>query len=243
MRLWTFAKRCGKEIYRDPINVLFGLGFPVALLLLMTMLQQRIPVALFEIQRLAPGMCVFGLSFLTLFSATLVARDRESAFLQRLYTTPLKAWEFLLGYSLPFFPLALGQAVVCYGVAFALGLPLSWGILRGLLGLLPLSLFYIALGLLCGSGLGVKQVGGLCGALLTNVSAWLSGLWFDLELMGDGFGKLARALPFYHGFSLELSALSGATGEAWSHLIPVLLYGCLTAVTAVLLFLGQMRKQ
>ena len=243
MRVLSFSKRCMKEVYRDPLNVLFGLGFPLILLLLMTLLQRKVSVELFRMERLAPGMCVFGLSFLTLFSATLVAKDRESAFLQRLYTTPLRAWEFLLGYSLPFFPLALAQAGICYGVAVALGLPWGMGIFRGLAALLPLALFYIALGLLCGSVLGVKQVGGICGALLTNVSAWLSGLWFDLELMGETFGKLARLLPFYHGFALESSALAGDGSGIFHHMLPVLLYAVATAVVAVLLFLRQMRKQ
>ena len=112
-----FAKRCGKEILRDPINLAFGLGFPLVLLCLLSLLQANIPVDLFEIHRLAPGIAVFGLSFLTMFSATLIARDRESAFLQRLYTTPLKASDFILGYMLPMLPIALGQAAVCYGFA------------------------------------------------------------------------------------------------------------------------------
>ena len=84
MRMMTFARRCAKEILRDPINLCFGLGFPLVLLLLLSTMQKSIPVPLFEIDTLTPGMTIFGLAFLTLFSATLVARDRESAFLQRL---------------------------------------------------------------------------------------------------------------------------------------------------------------
>ena len=125
MKTLIFAKRCAKEILRDPINLIFGLGFPVVLLLLLSLIQANIPVSLFEIQHLAPGISVFGLSFITLFSATLIARDRENAFLQRLYTTPLKAIDFLGGYMLPVIPIALGQCVVCYLTAFILGLPIS----------------------------------------------------------------------------------------------------------------------
>ena len=97
MRLLTFSKRCAKEIVRDPINILFGLGFPLVLLLLLSTMQSNIPVPLFEIESLAPGVAVFGLSFITLFSATLLSKDRESSFLERLYTTPLKPCEFILG--------------------------------------------------------------------------------------------------------------------------------------------------
>ena len=101
MRMMTFAKRCTKEILRDPINLGFGLGFPLVLLVLLSAMQKNIPVHLFEIDSLTPGIAVFGLSFMTLFSATLIAKDRESALLQRLYTTPLKAIDFILGYMLP----------------------------------------------------------------------------------------------------------------------------------------------
>ena len=112
MRMFTFAGRNTKEILRDPINLGFGLGFPLVLLLLLSALQANIPVSLFEIDNLAPGITVFGLSFLTLFSATLIARDRESALLQRLYTTPLTGLDFILGYMLPLLPIAVGQTVI-----------------------------------------------------------------------------------------------------------------------------------
>ena len=113
MRMMTFAKRCTKEILRDPINLVFGLGFPLVLLLLLSAIQDNIPVSLFEIDTLTPGITVFGLSFMTLFSATLIAKDRESAFLQRLYTTPLTGFDFIIGYMLPILPIALGQTVIC----------------------------------------------------------------------------------------------------------------------------------
>ena len=112
MRMLTFAKRNAKEILRDPLNLGFGLGFPLVLLMLLSALQRNIPVSLFEIDTLTPGITVFGLSFMTLFSATLVAKDRESAFLQRLYTTPLKGFEFIIGYMLPLLPIALAQTVI-----------------------------------------------------------------------------------------------------------------------------------
>ena len=243
MKMMTFAKRCTREILRDPINLGFGLGFPLALLGLMSAIQANIPVALFEIEKLTPGIAVFGLSFMTLFSATLIARDRESAFLQRLYTTPLTGGDFILGYMLPLLPIALAQTAVCYLFAIFLGLPLNVNILYGILGTVPVAVFYIGLGLLCGSVLGVKQVGGICGALLTNLSGWLSGVWFDLELVGGVFGKIARILPFVHGVDMEKALLAGDFSLALSEAMPVLLYGLSTTIVAVFLFLRQMRRQ
>ena len=243
MRMMTFAKRCIKEILRDPINLGFGLGFPLVLLLLLSSLQSNIPVSLFEIDTLTPGITIFGLSFVTLFSATLIAKDRESALLQRLYTTPLTGLDFIIGYMLPILPIALGQTVICYLFAIPLGLTFSVNIIYAIIGIIPMAIFNIALGLLCGSILGVKQVGGICGALLTNLSAWLSGVWFDLNLVGGFFEKIANALPFVHAVEMEKALFNGNLEGAATHILPILLYSVLTTVVAVLCFLGQMKKQ
>jgi len=243
MKLFTFAKRCTKEILRDPINLGFGLGFPLVLLLLLSAIQANIPVSLFEINTLTPGITVFGLSFMTLFSATLIAKDRESAFLQRLYTTPLSGFDFIIGYMLPILPIALGQTVICYLFAIPLGLTVSVNVVYAIIGIIPMAIFNIALGLLCGSVLGVKQIGGICGALLTNLSAWLSGVWFDLNLVGGTFRKIANALPFVHGAEMEKALCGGDFRTAASHVLPVLLYSVLVTVVAVLCFLRQMKKQ
>ena len=243
MRMLTFAKRCAKEILRDPINLGFGLGFPLVLLLLLSTIQANVPVSLFEIDTLTPGITVFGLSFMTLFSATLIAKDRESALLQRLYTTPLSGLDFILGYMLPMLPIAIAQAAICYLFAIPLGLTVSPKIVYAILGILPMAVFNVALGLLCGSMFGVKQVGGICGALLTNLSAWLSGVWFDLELVGGFFEKAANVLPFVHAAQLERALFQGDFDLAAAHLLPVLLYSILATTAAVLCFLGQMKKQ
>jgi len=239
----TFAKRCAKEILRDPVNLGFGLGFPLVLLALLSCLQRSIPVSLFAIDSLTPGITVFGLSFMTLFSATLVAKDRQSAFLQRLYTTPLRGIDFITGYMLPLLPISLGQTVVCYLAAIPLGLTVSGNIFAAIPGILPMAVFNIALGLLCGSVLGVKQVGGLCGALLTNLSAWLSGVWFDLSLVGGVFEKIANVLPFVHAVQMEKALLAGDFTAAAAHIPTVLLYAVLTTAAAVACFLRQMNRQ
>ena len=243
MKMLSFAKRCAREILRDPLNLLFGLGFPVVLLILLSAIQANIPVELFAIESLAPGISVFGLSFMTLFSATLIARDRESALLQRLYTTPLKPADFILGYLLPMVPIALAQSAVSYLVAIVLGLPVTVNVLCAIVTLLPMAVFYISLGLLCGSVCNVKQVGGICGALLTNLSAWLSGVWFDLELAGGAFEKIANLLPFVHGVELERAVIAGHVSEALPHLYPVAGFAFAVLVGAILLFLWQAKRQ
>ena len=243
MRMLTFAKRNTMELLRDPLTLLFGLGFPLVLLLLMSAIQANIPVSLFEIDRLAPGITVFGLSFITLFSATVISKDRGSALLQRLYTTPLTSTDFILGYTLPILPMAVAQTALCYLAALPFGMKPSVNVLYAILLNIPASLLFISLGLLFGSILNEKQVGGICGALLTNLSAWLSGIWFDLSLVGDTFRKIANALPFVHAVELERAAVVGDYTAIFPHLLWVLGYASVCMVVAVGLFLRQMRKQ
>ena len=238
----TFAKRNAKEILRDPLTLIFGLGFPIVLILLLSAIQANIPVSLFEIEVLTPGITVFGLSFMTLFSAMLIAKDRGSSLLQRLYTTPLTAMDFILGYTLPILPFAVAQSMVCYAVAILLGLDLTVNLLFAVLFVIPVSVLFIALGLLFGSILTDKQVGGICGALLTNLSAWLSGIWFDLELVGGAFQKIAYALPFVHAVEMERAVLAGNFIGVFPHLWWILGYAIASLAVATLLFLRQMKK-
>lgn len=243
MKILTFSGRTAKEILRDPLNLAFGLGFPVVLILLLSAIQANIPISLFEIESLAPGITVFGLSFMTLFAATLIAKDRGSSLLQRLYTTPLTAKDFILGYTLPILPIGMAQTLICYIFAVILGLEVNGRILLAVVSILPVALLYIALGLLCGSVFTDKQVGGICGALLTNLSAWLSGIWFDLELVGGAFKQAAYLLPFAHAVEMERAVISGNYAEIFPHIFWVLGYALAILAAAIYAFLRQMKRQ
>lgn len=242
MKMLSFSSRTAKEILRDPLNIVFGLGFPVVLLLLLSAIQANIPVSLFEIQNLTPGITVFGLSFMTLFSATLIAKDRESAFIKRLFTAPLTAADFICGYALPILPIAVAQSIICYITAAVLGMKININVVYAVLFIIPVSVFFIALGLLCGSVFNVKQVGGICGALLTNLTAWLSGVWFDLDLVGGAFKKIAYALPFVHAVELERAVISGEFSNIFPHLWWIIGYSAAAVLIAVYAFLKSMKK-
>lgn len=237
--LW-FSSRNLKEIVRDPLNVGFGLGFPLIVLLLLTAIQANVPVELFKLDRLTPGIAVFGLSFVALFSATLISKDRSTAFLTRLMASPLTASDFILGYTLPMLPIAAGQTLVCFLAAFVLGLKPSINYFAVAAVLLPASMLFIGTGLLCGSLLKDKQVGGVCGALLTNLTAWLSGTWFDLELAGGAFKRIADIFPFSHAVAAARAAWQGNFGAALPDLWWVIAYAIVITALAVLAFRGRM---
>lgn len=242
MRTLAFAGRNTRELLRDPLTGAFGIGFPLVLMYLLSLLQRNIPVSMFAAETLAPGIAAFGLTFIALFSAMLIARDRRSSFMMRLCASPMTARDFILGYVLPLMPLAAAQTAICYLAALPLGFSASLGALVSLLSLLPAAGMYIAIGLICGTLLTDKQVGGVCGAALTNVCAWLSGIWFDLDLLGDGFAAIAKRLPF--ACSVEAARLA-AVGRYSEMLLPlgiVTLWTCALMLVAILIFDRRMKS-
>ena len=240
MRMIAFARRNAREILRDPLSLGFGLGFPMILLALMTLIQRNVPVEIFEMESLLPGICAFGESFFALFSAQLISKDRSSALMMRLKNSPLRARDFILGYALPLLPMALLQGALCVIFALLLGLEPGWGILSMLVSLLPGALVFIALGLICGSLLSERQVGGICGALLTNLSAWLSGAWFDLKLIGGGFEAFAYAMPFANAVDAARAALAGQ--PAGTALLVSCIYAAGLCALAVVVFARRTRR-
>lgn len=242
MKTKAFALRNFKELIRDRLNLAFGIGFPVVLLLLLSMIQSNIPVSLFAIERLVPGVAVFGLSFISLFSGILIAKDRASSFMLRLFTSPMTAANFIFGYILPLLPIAIIQIAVCYAVALLLGLSFTVNILVSILVTIPVAVVFIALGLLCGSIFTDKQVGGICGALLTNLSAWLSGTWFDVELVGGAFKSIANALPFLHAVNAGRAALAGDYAGIFPDLWWVIGYAAAVLIVAIVVFTHKMNS-
>ena len=242
MKMVSFAGRNWKEMLRDPLTLGFGIGFPLILLLLLSLIQANVPVAMFQIDALTPGVAVFGLSFVSLFSGMIIAKDRTSALMLRLLASPMKASDFILGYTLPLLPLAVAQMGICYLAAVALGLECNLRILLALVCQLPAAFLFIALGLLCGSVFTDKQVGGVCGALLTNLSAWLSGTWFDLAFLGKGLERFARCLPFSHGVDAGRYALAGEYDKILPEIFWVAGYAAALLVFAIFLFTRKTRS-
>lgn len=241
MKMRAFASRNSREILRDRLNVIFGLGFPLIVLLLLTLIQSNVPVELFELNKLTPGVAVFGLSFVSLFSATVISKDRSSSLMLRLYSSPLRPADYILGYTLPLLPMSIAQSIICFIVAMLLGLEWSVNILLSIAVLIPAMIVFIAIGLICGTLLNDKQVGGVCGALLTNLTAWLSDIWFDVSLVGDAFEKIANALPFIHAVKAGRYAYSGEYSAIMPELWWVIGYAAVLTLIAVVIFKRKMK--
>lgn len=229
----AFARRCAKEVLRDPLNLFFCLVFPLVLLLMFGMF--NIPAAVYRVENFAPGIVIFAYSFVSMSGGMLMASDRESALFARLSAAPMRARDFLLGYTAPLLPLCFCQSLLFYAAALALGLPLGWNILWALLLSLPVALFYIAFGLFLGVALGQKQIGALF-SLFVTLSTWLSGMWFDLSLLGRWMEVLGRIFPFWYAVDLGRAALNNNYVNLGTDILVLLLYAAVMFVLAVWLF-------
>lgn len=242
MKICAFAHRNALEIIRDPITMGFGAGFPLMLLLLFALIQKNVPATVFALDQLVPGIAVFGYSFFALFSALLISRDRSSALMMRLMSSPMRPAQFLAGYALPLIPMAVVQTAICFGAALLLGLQPTIRVLTTMIVLLPAAVMYIAIGFICGCLLDDRQVGGVCGAALTNVSAWLSGTWFDTKLVGGAFDAIAHILPFANAVDAARAALAGDTAAMPVPLAIVLFYAAALSELAIFVFMRKVRR-
>ncbi len=241
-----FAKRNTKEILREPINLFFGLGFPIVLIVLLSVVNNAIPEeannTMFSIENLGPNMAVFGLCFLALFSGMLIAQDRTSSFMIRLFTSPMKSIHFILGYLLPILFIGICQSIITFIFAIILGFELTINIFWGLFSLVPTAVMFTGIGLIGGSLLNQKAVGGVIGSLLTNLTGFLSGAFIPIELIGGSFLAVCKALPFYHAAQSTIYATQGDLSSMFSHLWIVTIYAVIIIIFAIIIFTKKMRS-
>lgn len=243
-KMLIFAQRNAKEILRDPLTLSFGIGLPIVLILLLSAINKNIPGSseVFAISQLAPGICVFSLSFVALFSGMLLSKDRSGAFMMRLLVSPLSGSGFIAGYLLPLIPISAAQSAVCLIVAAFMGLDCTPRMFLALAVLLPCSVFFACLGLMCGSIFNEKQVGGVLGAMLTNLSAWLSGAWFEPSMVGGAFEKTASVLPFWHAVKAARAALAGEYSRIMTELWWVIGWAAVMFALSVIVFTLKRRS-
>lgn len=243
MRTLIFSRRNVKELLRDPLTLLFSFGFPVVLMLLFSILSSGIPEMpdQFRLENLAPGMVVFGMSFISLFLGMLISSDRDSSFLMRMFASPIRSAEYIAGYSLPLLPLAAAESILCFALAAVLGLPVTDCTFAAVAVSLPISLLFISFGVLFGSIFSSRQVGGIS-SILINIAAWLSGIWIPIDLIGGAFRTVCYILPFAHATDAMRAAASGSFAAMWFPLAVVLVYSAVLFAAASLLFRRKMKS-
>ena len=240
-RMTAFAGRNGKELLRDPVTLIFGVALPVALLAVMSLIQSNAPVEVFAIRSLAPGIAAFSLAFVSMFAAMLIAKDKSTSFLLRVFASPMLPWEYILGYALPMLPIGAAQCAVCFFTALCFGLPFGWNTLGAVAVLLPSAVLYTAFGLLFGVLLSDKQAAPV-NSILVQCAVLLGGTWFAPSLVGGAFETICKLLPFVHATESARAALAGDYAAALPHLAWIAGWAVLLFVAAVLLFKRKMQE-
>lgn len=244
--MMIFAKRNAKEIMRDIITLIFGVIFPLVLLVLFFVINSNIPeeahMTLYELKNITPGIAMFGLSFLALFVGMLISKDRCSSFILRLFTSPLKPSDYILGYTFPIIPMAILQSAMCYVTALIMGLEFSVNVILAIIVNIPAMMLFIGIGLLCGILFNEKMVSVLCGAILANISGWISDIWFDISLIGGAFEKITNLLPFVHAVNAGRMALSGDYSNILPELCWIIGYTVVIVAAAVIIFNHKMKS-
>lgn len=250
MKSTVFAVRVSKEILRDPLSYIFCLGFPILMLVIMSVVDSSIPAQanmdIFHIYNLAPGIAYFGLTFVMLFTATQVSKDRNGALLLRLYASPMKASDYVLGYTLPMCILGIVQTVICYISAFIVGLCRNYSfsltsVLLSVLLLIPSLLMFTGIGILFGSAVGEKSAPGLCSIIISAVGM-IGGIWMDVDGLGGAIKKVSQVLPFYHGVKLARFPFVPGSDSLIHDLLFTLGFGLAFYSLAVVVFTSKMKK-
>ena len=205
MRIITFAKRNFKEIIRDPLSLIFSLLLPLFLLFIFQ--QFKIPSEVYKLNNFTPGIILFSFSFVTLFTATLVAKDRETSLLIRLGVSPMKPFEYIIGYMLSIIPIVIIQNILFFTLAIILGLKFSLSIILTIFVSLLISLLFIFLGILIGSITKVKSASGVS-SVVVQVVCFTSGMYFSNDLVGSFFAKICDILPFSHALNIIRNVLN-----------------------------------
>ncbi len=193
MRTLNFAKRNFKEIIRDPLSIIFAILLPLFLLFIFQ--QFKIPNDSYKLENFTPGVIIFSFSFITLFTSTLIAKDRSTSLLIRLGISPMKPIEYILGYMISFIPIVLLQDVILFILALILGLPFSINIIWTILISIIIAILFLGMGILIGSLVSDKAASGVS-SIVVQLVCFTSGMYFPKELLGNVYGKICEFLPF-----------------------------------------------
>lgn len=237
MRVLALAKRNFKEIVRDPLTLVFAILLPIFLLFIFQ--QFDIPSDVYNIENFAPSIIIFGYSFITLFTATLIAKDRSSSLLSRLYASPLRSFDYILGYSIALFPIAIIQSILFFTAALFNGLALSINMVTTILIMVPISLLFISLGILIGSLVNDRAAPGI-GSIVVQLVAFTSGMYFSVDQMGGVIAFISRILPFSYTVDIAKASLAGDLLEVKMKLLIVFVYITAVFIIATVVFKKKM---
>ena len=237
MRILTFANRNFKEIIRDPLSIIFSIILPLFLLYIFK--QFKIPNEVYNIENFTPGIIIFSLSFITMFTSSLVAKDRSTSLTTRLGVSPMESIDYILGYSISVLPIVLIQNILFFITAMLLGLNFSINIIYTILVSIPISLLFISLGILIGTITTEKSSSGIS-SIVVQLVAFTSGMYFSTDMVGNTFSTICKILPFQSTLNITKSVLNNSYNNILTSTLIVVIYTIITILLEISLFKKKM---
>ena len=176
--------------------------------------------------------------------AIIVSKDKQTFFLKRLYSSPMKSYHFILGYSLVGLFIGLLQTGVCIITGFIISLISNIGfitignIVLLIISQLPILITNIFLGILFGTIFNDKSAPGICSVFI-SFSGILGGCWMPF----------CRFLPFYPSVYIGriITNSTNALGLAYSFdniailgLIPIFIFMFGSIILTIIAFKKNM---
>jgi len=234
VRTINFAKRNFKEIVRDPLSFVFMLLLPLFLLFIFQ--QFNIPSDAYKIENFTAGIIVFSLAFVTMFTAILVSKDRNDSLLIRLGISPMKSYDYILGYIIALLPIIILQDIIFFIAAILLGLTFSISIIWAILITIPISILFIAVGILVGSMVSEKASSAIS-SIMVQLVCFTSGMYFDKEMLGKFFGTICGYLPFAPAVTIIKGIINNTLNIiSVKDVVVISLYTILFLIISILVF-------
>ncbi len=212
------------ESWRMRRGLVFWILFPTLMLLLFGLIYAGGGRTGKSFDSTAPGILIGAALFFSCLGGpiTVIVGERERNTLKRLLVSPLSPAAYFLGIFSAFLAIAMGQAVIVYGIAYAFGARFRGSFWLGAFVILLSVAAYTGMGFLFGSRFAksTEEVNGPVAAIGVPLLV-LGGTFFPTTMLPPFLLKLAQVNPIFHMNEAlrPVSALGAGWAEIADHLV------------------------
>lgn len=243
---FILANRNIKEMVRSPLSLIFCLGFPIIMLLLMQLIFSNIKGDIpsnFVITNYANGICVFGYAFTSLFVAIQISSDKNTSFIKRINIAPITKFGYYFSFFISSAPIILIQTILFFLIALIFKFPFNYKFILNIIYLLPSAFFYISFGVLIGSICkNEKQSSPMISVFITLVGIF-GGVFMPLDNLSSGFNTFINLLPFSHSVYIGSKLYTIGPKCIYPHIIYLLIYTLTNiSIIAIIEFIKSIKR-
>lgn len=220
------SQRNIKEMLRDPLSLIFCMGFPLVMLLLMQIIFTNIEVIPdnFAIRSYASGICVFGYTFTSLYVAMQISSDKNTSFIKRINILPISKFSYYCSFFLSALPMALIQTVLFFLLSLIFKFPFDVNFLLSIIYLMPSAIFYICVGMLIGCICKNEKQTGPIFSIFISLTGLFGGVFMPISLFSGGFAEFINILPFGHSVLIGSELQTIGAKCIYPHILYLLFY-------------------